>query len=255
MPVPAWPYGASGAAGHSRTRDASATLTQTVLDFSQYANLKAAHSASNAQDETYEAAAQNLYVRVATAYFAILTDEDQLTFAQANEDASSGSTNRPRHSSMWVSGGDHRVYQAKAFYDNAKTQTVTAQNTVNNDKEALRVITGQPTGDLKKLRDDLPMQAPSPNDPDTWVKQALELNPSLLAQQYNVQTAEHNISAARAGHLPTITASVNYGKNSTWFQNDNASGETTPASTTIGLTLDRADLLRRPHAVARASVD
>ncbi|WP_158882851.1 TolC family outer membrane protein [Rhodanobacter sp. L36] len=230
--------GTDGSGGHSRTRDASATLTQTVLDFSQYANLKAAHSASSAQDETYQAAVQNLYVRVATAYFAILTDEDQLTFAQANEDAFKRQYEQADQQFKVGLAAITGVYQAKAFYDNAKTTTVNAQNTLNNDKEALRVITGTPTGELKKLRDDLPMQPPSPNDPDTWVKQALELNPNLLTQQYNVQTAEHNISAARAGHLPTITASVNYGKGATWFQNDNASGQRSPASTTIGLTLN-----------------
>jgi outer membrane protein len=230
--------GGEGSGGHSRNRNISATLSQTVLDFSQYANLKAAHSAASAQDETYDAAEQNLYVRVATAYFAILTDEDQLTFAQANEDAYKRQYEQAEAQFNVGLSAVTAVYQAKAFFDNAKTQTVTAQNTLNNDKEALRVITGQPVGDLKKLRDELPMQAPSPTDPDAWVKQALQLNPSLLAQQYNVQTAEHNISAARAGHLPTITANVNYGKSSSWFQNPNVIGQTTPASTTIGLTLN-----------------
>jgi outer membrane protein len=225
-----------GTSGHSRTRSFSGQLSQTVFDFSQYANLKAAHSAANAQDETYQAAVQNLYVRVATAYFAILTDEDQLTYAQANEDAFKRQYEQADQQFKVGLSAITAVYQAKAFYDNAKTQTITAQNTLNNDKEALRVITGTPTGELKKLRDDLPMEPPVPNDPDAWVKQALELNPSLLTQQYNVKTAEHNITAARAGHLPTVTANVRYGKDASWYQNSNVH-QNNPASTTIGLTL------------------
>ena len=62
--------------GHSRSRSINGTLSQTVLDFSKYANLKAAHSASDAQDELYQAAAQELYGRVAAAYFGVLTSED-----------------------------------------------------------------------------------------------------------------------------------------------------------------------------------
>ena len=223
--------------GHTRTRSINGTLSQTVFDFSQIANLKAAHSASNAQDAVYQAASQDLYVRVATAYFAVLTDEDQLTYAQANEDAFKRQYEQAEQQFKVGLSAVTSSYQAKAYYEGAKTQTITAQNTLNNDKEALTVITGKPTGTLKKLREELPMQPPAPNDPDAWVKQALELNPNLIAQKYNVDTAEHNITAARSGHLPTITANVSRGKNASWYQNADIH-QNNPASTTIGLTLN-----------------
>ena len=43
-------------AGHSRTRALSATLDQSILDLSQWANLSAARSQASAQDATYQAA-------------------------------------------------------------------------------------------------------------------------------------------------------------------------------------------------------
>jgi outer membrane protein len=227
----------SGSTGHSRTRQEGLTLDQVVFNFADYSSLKAAHASAKSQDETYESASQNLFVRVATAYLTILTDEDQLTFQQANEDALKRQYEQADQQFKVGLSAITAVYQAKAAYEAAKTATVTAQNTLNNDKEALTVITGQPTGTLKKLRDDLPLDPPSPNDPDSWVKQALQANPDLLAQQYNVQAAEHNITTARAGHLPTISADVQYGKSATWYENANTRGLTTPTSTTIGLTL------------------
>jgi len=235
---PLAPSGAGVDAGHSRTRSLNATLSQTIFDFGKYANLKAAHSAANAQDATYQAAAQNLLVRVTAAYFTVLNDEDQLTFAKANEDAFKRQYDQADQQYKVGLSAITNVYQAKAYYENARTQTIAAQNTLDNDKEALRVITGKPVGELKKLRDDLPMQPPAPSDPDAWVKVAMQNNPTLLAQQDNVETAEHNITAARSGHLPTITANVNYGKNSLWYQNPLVSGSNQPASTTIGLTLN-----------------
>lgn len=225
--------------GHVRTRSINGTLSQTIFDFSKFANLKAAHSAADAQDATYEAALQDLYVRVTGAYFTVLNDEDQLTFAKANEDAFKRQYDQADQQYKVGLSAITNVYQAKAYYENAKTQTIAAQNTLDNDREALRVITGQPVGDLKKLRDDLPLQPPQPSDPNAWVKQAVQNNPTLLAQKDNVETAEHNITAARSGHLPTITATVNYGKNSSWYQNPvvyNSANQ--PASTTIGLTLN-----------------
>ncbi len=222
--------------GHTRTRDISGQLSQSVLDFSKYANLKAAHSAADAQDQTYQAALQDLFVRVTTAYFTVLTDEDELTFAKANEDALKRQYDQADQQYKVGVAAITGAYQAKAAYEAAKAQTIVAQNTLDNDREALSQITGQPTGILKKLRNDLPLDPPVPNDADTWVKTALESNPSLLAQRDNVETAEHNISAARAGHLPTISANVTYGKSSSWYQNADIH-QNTPASTTIGLTL------------------
>ena len=222
--------------GHTRTRSINGTLSQTIFDFSKYANLKAAHSAANAQNDAYQAAEQDLLVRVATAYFGVLTSEDALTFAKANEDAYKQQYEQAEQRYKVGLSAITDAYQAKAYYESAKAQTITAQNTLNDAREALTQITGKPTGELKKLRDDLPLQPPSPADPESWVRQATESNPNLLAQQENVNTAEHNISAARAGHLPTISADVSYGKNASWYQNA-AIHDNRPGSTTIGVTL------------------
>jgi outer membrane protein len=224
--------------GHTRNRNISGQLSQSVFDFSKYANLKAAHSASEVQDELYQASLQNLYVRVSTAYFGVLTSEDALTYAKANEDAFRQQFEQSDQRFKVGLSAITDVYQAKAYYEAAKSQTIAAQNTLNDAREALTQITGKPTGDLKKLRDDLPMQPPVPADQDSWVKQALQTNPNLLAQQRNVETAEHNITAARSGHLPTISANVSYGKNASWFQNAGGGIRDNRGSTTIGLTLN-----------------
>ena len=228
----------TGRFGHTRTRSTNAQLSQTVLDFSKYANLKAAHSAAETQDEIYQAAAQELYTRVATAYFGVLTSEDALVYSKANEDAFRQQFEQSDQRFKVGLSAITDVYQAKAYYEAAKSQTIAAQNTLNDAREALTQITGKPAGDLKKLRDDLPMQPPAPADQDSWVKQALQTNPNLLAQKSNVETQEHNISAARAGHLPTISANVSYGKSSSWYQNGGVAGRDNSPSTTVGLTLN-----------------
>jgi outer membrane protein len=227
----------TGMFGHTRTRSINGTLSQTVFDFSKYANLKAAHSAAEAQDDVYQAAQQALLVRVSQAYLGVLTSEDALTYAKANEDAFRQQFEQSDQRYKVGLSAITDVYQARAYYEAAKAQTITAQNDLNDAREALTQITGKPTGELKKLRDDLPMQPPSPNDQDAWVKQALATNPELKAQEQNVRTAEHNISAARAGHLPTISAQVSYGKNASWYENASIQNNR-PASTTIGLSLN-----------------
>jgi outer membrane protein len=226
-------------AGHSRTRDISATLNQSVVDLTKWANVSVAKSQSKSQDQTYQAALQDLYVRVTTAYFGVLTSTDQLTFAKANEEALRQAYEQADQRFKVGLSAVTDVYQAKSEYEQAKAQTIAAESTLNDSKEALTQITGKPTGDLKKLREDLPMDPPSPADPNTWVQEALKNNPTILAQQFNVDAAEHSINAARAGHLPTVSAQVTRGKSTSWFENASSAGIPGNGSygTTVGLTL------------------
>lgn len=230
--------GTAGGSGHSRSRDVSATLNQSVLDLSKWASLKTARSQSDAENELYQAALQALYVRVTQAYFGVLTAQDSLTYAKANEDAYKQSYEQADQRFKVGLSAVTDVYQAKSYYELAKAQTIAAQNTLNDSREALTQITGKPTGELKKLREDLPMDAPSPDDPNTWVQEALKNNPNVLSQQYTVEAAEHSISAARAGHLPTINATVTRGETTSWLENGsyNRPGNGR-LGTTAGLTL------------------
>lgn len=224
--------------GHSRTRDLSATLTQSVVDLSQWANLSAARSTARSQDATYDAAVQALYVRVTTAYFGVLTSQDALVFAKANEDAYKEAYDQADQRFKVGLSAVTDVYQAKSYYELAKAQTIAAQNTLNDAKEALTQITGKPVGDLKKLREDLPLTPPNPADPNAWVQAALQSNATVQAGQYSVQAAEHSIDAARAGHLPTISASVSRGKDTTWLEHGNYNVPGNGAyGTTVGLTM------------------
>jgi outer membrane protein len=68
-------------------RTLSGRLDQSILDLSRWADLASAKSTAKAGDSTYHAAEQDLLLRVATAYFEVLTSEDALIFDQANEQA------------------------------------------------------------------------------------------------------------------------------------------------------------------------
>jgi outer membrane protein len=235
--------------GHTRERTLSATVTQSVLNFSQIADLQAAHSSANSQNATYEAALQQLATRVATAYFQVLTNDDALTFAKANEQALARQLEQAQQRFDVGLSAITDVQDAKAQHDTSVASVITAENTLADSREALTQITGKPADNLKKLREQLPMDAPSPNDPKAWVAEAVKSSPSILAAQYSVESSEHSISSARAGHLPTIDASLGYNKSTAWTQNGGAgsaaasgtlgsSGSNGRGATSVGLTLN-----------------
>lgn len=235
--------GYSGDIGHTRTRQLGATVSQSVVDFSKYADLKAARSNADSQDATYEAALQQLSTRVATAYFQVLTNDDALTFAKANEQALARQLEQAQQRFDVGLSAITDVQDAKAQHDTAVASVITAENTLADSREALTQITGKPSDNLKKLREQLPMEAPTPNDPQAWVAEAVKTNPTIIAAQYSVDSAEHSISSARAGHLPTIDATLGYSKSSAWTENAGSAstsgtlGSNGRGATSVGVTL------------------
>ncbi|HEY0198522.1 MAG TPA: TolC family outer membrane protein [Rhodanobacter sp.] len=223
--------------GHTRDRDLSGSLSQPIINLASIADLRAAHSTVDAQEETYRGALQNLYVRVATAYFNVLQGQDQLEINQAYEDAYKQEFDQTstRFKSGLSMSAD--VTQAQAYYLYIKSQRISSEDYLKDSQRALEQITGKPTGTLKKLRTDLPMQLPTPNDAKAWADAADQTNPAILAARYAVKADEHKISAARAGHLPTLSAGVGYDKVGIWSNRAPGSGAYGPGTTTIGLTL------------------
>ncbi|WP_049623087.1 TolC family outer membrane protein [Frateuria defendens] len=230
--------------GHSRTRTVNGDISQTVLDLGKISDLRAAHSQADAQDASYQAALQDLYARVTAAYFNVLTSQNNLVYAKANEDAYRTTYEQAEQRYKVGLSAITDLLQAKSYYEAARANTVSVQTTLNDAREALTQITGKPVGDLKILREELPMQPPSPTDEKAWVQEAAKGNPNILAQQYSVQAAERSIDSARAGHLPTINATLSRGQNTTWTNRGSVPSGTNQLlntngryATTIGVTL------------------
>lgn len=228
----------TGTGGHTRERDLSGTLSQPIINLSAIASLKAAQASRDSGDQTYQAALQNLYVRVSAAYLNVLIAQDNLDVYKSYEDAYKQEFDQSstRFKNGLATASD--MTQSQAYYLYIKSQRISAQDSFKDAKRALEQITGQPTGTLKKLREDLPMQAPVPADAKAWVDAAMQSNPVVLAGHYAVKADEHRVSAARAGHLPTLDASVQYGKFGSWSSAVPGAAAYGPGVTTIGLTLN-----------------
>ena len=226
-------------AGRSRTE--SVGLNQVLFDLGRFEQWRASKANAASTEAQYIAAEQNLIVRVATAYFTVLNDEDQLRYAEANQKALQKQLDAAQAKYSVGLSAITDADSARAQEAAAAAAVIQARTTLYNDREALAQITGKQPVDLRVLRDKLPLNPPQPDDPEAWVKTALASNPTLQAQRDQVTAAQHGITTARAGHLPTLNASVTYSRNPSWGGLDFA-GQTRmdsrSAGTTVGLILD-----------------
>ena len=204
--------GASQPTAASHTTDVTLGVSQVVFDAGLWSQLKAARLNADAQDATLEAARQDLCLRVATAYFDALLAADILASVQANEDAFAQQVEQSQQ--RYKAGLDAQVDvdQSRSYQALAHGNTIAARQALVDALAAVAEITGSTPATLKTLRDDLPLAAPSPADPQAWVATALQGNPTLWAASKGVDSAESSIAAARAGHLPSLSAGLNLGR-------------------------------------------
>jgi len=205
--------------GYSQTsyqRSLGATLTQSILDISKWTALKSSRYTAQAGAATYDAAQQQLLVNAANAYFGVLTALDALKFADANEKALGRQLEQAQQRFDVGLAAITDVNDAKAQHDQAIATVISDQNAVDTARETVRQLTNKEPGEFKKLRENLPLDHPNPDDPKAWVEVALKQNPVLASAALNVDAANANINTARAGHLPTLNATVGYSRSPSW---------------------------------------
>jgi len=197
-------------------RTYSATLTQSVVDFGQFATLRGQKALSTAADYDLDSANNSLIVRTSAAYFDVLVAIETLAAAEAQQTALQKQFDFAQKRLDVGLAPITDVYEAQAQFDSARANLITSRNQLKDAYQALYEITGQQVQDLRALPDDFRPELPSNQDIQGWVDTALAQNPSLKSIEYQVKSSEASVSAARAGHLPSLSLSGSYGRTATW---------------------------------------
>jgi outer membrane protein len=193
--------------------NADLVVSQPLVDVAAHDRLSAASRQAEAQDATWRAADQDLRLRVATAYFAVLTTRDTLANAQANEDALQQQVDQSSARLRSGLSAAVDVDQARAYYQTARAQTIDAQRALDAARDALEQLTGTPPGDLQALRESAPSTPPPAlEDAPSWIARARVSSPELQAAEAAAAAAESQVAAAHAGHLPTLAAGLDVGR-------------------------------------------
>ena len=202
------------------SRSLGTTLDQSLVDVSRWTALKSSKYSANAGAATYDAAQQQLLINTAQVYFSVLTALDALKFADANEKALNRQLEQAQQRFEVGLAAITDVNDAKAQHDAAVANVISAQNAVDQARETVRQLTNKEPGEFRKLREDLPLDHPNPDDPKAWVELATRQNPSLTSASFTVEAANQNINTARAGHLPVLNAQLGYSRSPSWGDTD-----------------------------------
>lgn len=170
-------------------------------------------------DTVFTAAANDLMLRVVTAYFDVQIAKEKLAIATVQRDAFSELVKLNQQLLARGQGTRTDVLETQARYELALAQVIESQDLVTTAQATLAAIVGQQSGaltdaPLSTLRDDagtLPMLA---NSLEEWQAIALSTNPEIAALREAVAVSEEAIRGFRARHYPRVDAIASLSKSS-----------------------------------------
>ncbi len=192
------------------TEDWSLSLNQVIYDHANYEQLDIARGQVSQAESVYQLAYQNFLVRVAVAYFEVLTTKDRVIFAEAEERALQRQFEQAEQRFEVGLTAITDVHESRASYDNARARAIVARNQAADAREGLRQLTGQYFEEVDPLQEVLPLVSPEPNNMEEWVQYALENNPAVQSAAYSVEIADANARLQRTGHFPTLRLNARY---------------------------------------------
>ena len=190
---------------YGTARSLGLNMSQTLWSFQSFSQLKEANFQVAAAEASYQGAQQSLLLRVAQAYFGILSAADQLATNVAERETFNTLLNQAKSREQTGVGPRSDVEQAQAFFDATEQSVIDARNALDDANLALTQIIGERVEKVAPLREDIPLLAPQPATVDEWVTSARLDNFDVRTAQLNMEAASRDIGVQRGRGLPTIS--------------------------------------------------
>ena len=144
-------------------------MSQPIFQASDWFTYEASQFQTKAAEAQYNLSQQQLILDAATAYFNVLRAQDTVTTARATEAAIQRQYDQAQERFEVGLIAITEVYEARASYDDARSQRIAAENQLNIAKEQLARLTGDYPTALENLRQNFPLRRPEPANPASWV--------------------------------------------------------------------------------------
>jgi outer membrane protein len=214
-------------------KNLTVNLVQPLFHFDHWIKLSLSENQIAQAEADYQNEFQKLIVKVAEAYFNILSAEDNLEYTREEKQAIARQLeqSKQRYALGLVDITD--VLLAQAAYDKTIANEIEAINIVDNQKEALGVIIGDQDIMLNDMGEHIPLSRPIPDDITAWSDSAELSNYSIISAFNQMETSRKTIDVQRNGHLPTLDLNASLGQYQT-----NSSFGLQGSQSFIGMTLN-----------------
>jgi outer membrane protein len=212
------------------------TFTQPIYRRQNWLQYEQGEVQVKQAEATFAQAQQDLIVRVAQAYFDVLTSNDTLALVRAQKEAIAEQLAQARRNFEVGTATITDTHEAQARFDLSVSQEIAAQNDLEAKRRVLQLQTGKEYKELKPLRADVKLPPPNPNDMESWADLAGKQGYPVQIGEAAVEIASLEAKRNRAAHLPTLDFFATHGQTGASATSDSSAGRDT-TQTVIGLQL------------------
>jgi len=202
--------GSEGEGSFTR-RGYSLNITQPIYHYDRYIAMDQADSRIKQAQAVLDTALQDLIIRVSERYFNVLAATDNLEFVRGEKKSLSRQLDQAKQRFEVGLTAITDVAEAQAGFDRAVANEISAENLVDDTREALREVVGEYFTALAPLGNSMPLVSPEPTDIETWTETTLQQNLNIVAAKFNLEIAQQEIKIQNAGHLPTLDLVASHG--------------------------------------------
>ncbi|WP_257293524.1 TolC family outer membrane protein [Endozoicomonas sp. YOMI1] len=186
------------------TNEQSLSLTQSIYSYSNWAYFKQAKAEVRKVAADLENVRQDLVMRVASAYFTVLRENDSYQAVEAEVKALEKHFQLVDREFANGLANSTDLLDAEARFMQAKARQIETANTLHDALQGLKEIAGKLPDNLDALGQNLVLQRPDPTRMDSWVNDAQANNPVVLSRQSAVDVAWQEVRRQKGGHYPTF---------------------------------------------------
>ncbi|MDO9402768.1 MAG: TolC family outer membrane protein [Polaromonas sp.] len=194
---------ATGSASYP-TNERTLSISQPIFRLASWRNWNQSKAYEKQAAAAYAAAEQDLIIRTATAYMAVLAAEDVLSFSRSERESIKRQLELA--DAKFKSGQAIKVnlFDAQARSALKESDVLAAENDLADKRQALHELTGMNFTTLAPLAKNAPFTLPEPVNAEAWVSTAMSQNLLIEAREQAVDVARQEVDKAKAGHYPTV---------------------------------------------------
>ncbi len=200
----------SGTRLDTRTSSAALTARQPLYNPAASADIALAHTAARAAEADFEVTLQDFILKVAQAYFDVLSAQDVLAATQASKRSIGGQLDAATRNYEAGTAVVTDRQDAQARFDLALSDEIAAVNDLRVKQLALDRLVGQRGISPERLG--LPVATPADLSAplEDWLRLAAQ-QPAVARAELALESAKLDVERARAAGLPTVNAVGSYG--------------------------------------------
>jgi outer membrane protein len=173
--------------------------------------LKQSELSTQVYEAQLAAARQDLILRVAQAYFDVLSAQDALTVVRAQKQAFSEQFASAKRNFEVGTATITDQQEAQSRLDLTRSQEVAFENDLQVKRALLAQLLGRPVDELNTLKTNVDITPPQAARENEWAAAARAQNLQVLQAELQAEIAKREIQKQRYGHYPTVDLALQTG--------------------------------------------